>query len=800
MAQYEVTAADGTVYQIDADSDQEAARVERWINERIAAGDTQLQGEAPPNVNVIHEEPVESSTGGAALRGALSGGYLDWEDEIAAFGNAAGLAPIENLMPGEQGQQTFANNPEGFWAAFNENMRRYNVQEEADVEQHPVAYNVGRVGGALASAGPMARGVGSAVVNLASHAPRVAIPVAARMAGLQIGSPLGYSAGRGAVQGGAYGTVAGAGAGEGNRAQSAALGGLTGAVGGAAIDTSITALAPAIRRYASTIFGRAPREEALTQIVQALRRDGYDVSSPSAVQLLRSELSSFAGRPVSLADIGSATRARAGVGLRTPSGAQNQSIDQVLARGRGSGDRLSQDIRQNVAPRTDVHAIDDALVTQRAQEAEHLRQRALFEGAATPPPTFVDEPSAQEIADAFEGGVNTNLLNQYNSQQIQHAMSRMTPAQRSTAEAYLAERGGAPIRSRVVNDPTLHALARTETGRRALSAAVQRSRGELELLQAQGLPTEHLGAGIFDEAQLQQLLESGGALDVRTLDALKRFLDDEVNALYRRGQGSTFAAGEAQQVRALRDAVRDRMRTAVPEYGEYLDAYSGSSDLIDALRAGRGRAPGEPGRDVGFDRLDPERIAAEQTARTSAEQEFYRVGAARRLEDIVRSTRDTQRPASRILSSDADRARVEALGLQPGAVERLSTGVGQERQLDLLGRELAGSQTAQREAALADAASDIETPFNPMSGYGWMGALLRGIRNRAVPQRMASVNEELLPRMIETNPNAIDEIINDLERRGQHLAAQEIRRARRAGTGSRAFGALIGSPVALPGE
>jgi hypothetical protein len=131
----------------------------------------------------------------------------------------------------------------------------------------------------------------------------------------------------------------------------------------------------------------------------------------------------------------------------------------------------------------------------------------------------------------------------------------------------------------------------------------------------------------------------------------------------------------------------------------------------------------------------------------------------------------------------------------------LTRAVDQERTLSLLPRELQGSQTAQRQAAQADAnaGSDLGVPFNPGSPLGWIGMAGRGVLNRVSTTRNAKVNEALLPKMLETNPQAIEALIVDLERKGQSAQAAKLRRELRglysAGVGS----PFIGGAVAVPG-
>lgn len=877
---YQFTTSDGRVYEVQADNEAQAQRLANFVEERIAAGDVNATGGTPPD-NARREEasrPLASlhiglpfggpdgpgldlSTDmfGNAVRNFQHGGALNWDDEIASFVDAipggrnirqvlpvygGGLGPAAVFDPASQSALT---DPDGFWGAFHSNMAAHAAQRAQDEERHPIVAHGAQIGGAIASmAGP-----GGVAANVAERLlPRAAIPLAMRAEAAMIGAPVRTALARGTVAGGGIGTVAGAGAGEGNRAQSAALGGLTGAGAGALLDTGVSALVPAIGRYASALFGRVPHEEAMTQILQSLRRDGFDLTRPANVQALRTELARFSGRPVSLADIGAATRARAGVGLRSPSDVQQQSIDQVLSRSQGSGVRLRRDVLDNVAPRTDVHALDEQLVAQRASEAERLRQQALFEGGAAPPAeasrSYSDMPAgnpddvarlrdrwnqfpyhsdaivntpqgrgtvfASSVDNAAEGvpasGTVIVKLDDGNMVNIPAsdvrsawAAPRLQSVTPQTADTFapVAAGSGGPVsavgsgglQTRVVSDPQLIALMQHPNMQRALPAALTRSRNELLLNQATGQPTEHLGTEVLTAEQLQNIMDisHGGMLDMRTLDTVKRYLDDEVGNLYRRGQGNTFTVGEAHQVQALRDALRNRMREVNPEYGTYLDQYSGSSDMIDSLEAGRS-----------FRNLDPEEITAGQVGRSTAAQELYRVGAARDLTDTISETTDGRNPATRLLNSDEERAQLDALGLQPGAADRLNTAVGQERQMNLLPAEMAGSATDARAAARADADITPSIPYISGNPVNWAGAGARWIANHFGTQRLAGVNAEVLPRLLETDRAAMDAIIDELEQHGSAQLAATLRRNQRGSRVSRGFAATIGAPVALPQE
>jgi hypothetical protein len=702
-----------------------------------------MPGQTFPHAQLVGPDSQEHSMIGSFARNLPHDALMNFDDEIAAAGNAVipGMASLDNasgLNEGSQGS-IYDSGSKGFWDTFNKNLDALQQTRKADDEQHPMASSAGRVLGML-SVLPRA---GSAVFSRMPQVVRSALEAHPIISGAAVG--------------GGTGAVSGAGAGRGNRGQSAAIGaGLGGAI----------EAAPAISSYVKLLFnkGQVATERALNAITTALRRDGYDVADPNFAQSVRSAIQEYTGKPVTLADLGRATRSRAGVALRTPSDQQIPAIDTITQRNSGAGARLASDVRHTVAPRTDVHALDEALTEQRAQEAAKLRERALFQDTQVEPTT--PRPTVQPRADDLDAGVRRTL-----GQDVPETFERV-PA--TTSAGPLTQRT-----SRIVEDPELQQLARLPMAQQALKAALQQAEGERGLLATTGQSIDHLPD-----------LNAGSNLDMRTFDYLKRFLDDEVNRLYKRGDTQTFSAQQANQVKALRNAIRDRLKAVNPEYARYLDQYAGSSEMIDAL--GEGRT---------FQNLDPEEIAAGQAGRSTAAQELYRVGAARSLLDDIRGARDTgQNPAYRVLNNDTARDQLAATGVTPANAARLNRSVAQERTLALLPRELTGSDTAARQIAQqdADVGSLLQVPGNVLSQGRWFGNALNAVLNKVAAKRSAAVNEALLPRLVNTDPRVIDATINELVQHGRIAEARALQRARTSAKIAAGLGVNIGGPVALP--
>lgn len=754
--EYEITASNGAVYRITGTA-KEAEDIGAWIEQRIAAGDPALSARADvPHKAEIDKggkrfEGVEYNDKGevdrsgflapidAFIRGGASGATSNMADEIAAAANT--VIPL--------GQSTGTGWTKGFGKAYDDNLELQRQIDEADKSQHSFASGAGNLTGAVLQAFLAAKGLKAAAPMLPNRAiaPIAAAEMFAKTAPIRTAAVIGT--GTAGVQGAA------AGFGEGRtmdeRVQNAKTGGTLGAMVGGVAAPVATSLAPAVARYASVIFGKAPEKEAVRQIIVALQRDGFDVTSPTGVKALKDELGNYLGKPVSLADIGNATRGRAGVGLRAPSDAQSQSIDAVMQRQQGQGSRLASDVRATVAPRTDVNALQEALETQRKEVALPLRDKALFEGgegfgtgARTTEPMVA--PTGVTTSEAPDAGLRRALgLNPV------EAPSTFLPVPRGGSEVAVSRQ------ARVPEDPMLQQLARLPFAQRALDEARKLAQAEVSRLSVMGEDISHL----------PDVIAPGSNLDMRTFDYLQRFLGTEADSLARGAPTNTFKAAEYGEVKNLRNAIRDRMRQIVPEYGEYLDAYSGSSRMIDALEEGRK-----------FDTLDPEVIAAEQAKRVPAAQELYRVGAARNLMDTIRDTTNRSQPANRILNSPTDIDQLAATGIGAPNLSQITRSVDIERQFARLPAELGGSATQARQAAAADADAGVSAtlPFNPGSPLGWVGAGVRGILNKANINQNAKVNEALLPRLLETDPAAISRTLDELVAAGKTEEARALAR------------------------
>lgn len=130
-----------------------------------------------------------------------------------------------------------------------------------------------------------------------------------------------------------------------------------------------------------------------------------------------------------------------------------------------------------------------------------------------------------------------------------------------------------------VDDLAISQIIREPSVRNAYREAAQ-----IAELDAQAARTTSARTGAAFSPEDYVIRGPGEVPDVRTLDYLKRALDDRINSLHR--SDDSVARSEANALRIVRDNLRDRTKEVVPEYREALNRYAGDVEVKEALRNG----------------------------------------------------------------------------------------------------------------------------------------------------------------------------------------------------------------------
>lgn len=242
----------------------------------------------------------------------------------------------------------------------------------------------------------------------------------------------------------------------------------------------------------------------------------------------------------------------------------------------------------------------------------------------------------------------------------------------------------------------------------------------------------------------------GGTPNLRLLDAIKRGMDDMLEA-YRSPTTGRLQLDEAgRSLERVRRAFVREVDAAAPEvYRRARAAWAGPSQARDAMESGRE-----------FFRLDPEQIARRIAGMPAGEREFFRAGAARAIMDKLASTPDNHDVVRRIFGTPRMRAQVEAIFPTRQGFQEFERAMNREAAMLRNARFVSpntNSQTFLRQADAADAAPNpvMEALAGVVQGESPRRALLGAMAGRAVSRvggYTPEVSNRLGDAMLSTDP------------------------------------------------
>lgn len=279
--------------------------------------------------------------------------------------------------------------------------------------------------------------------------------------------------------------------------------------------------------------------------------------------------------------------------------------------------------------------------------------------------------------------------------------------------------------ARFINDPI---------GQRALQRGMRVI--QLENL-AEDVPFNPKDYGVVKTDMGKFALE-GGVPNLRLLDAVKRGYDEIVEDFRDKTTGKLALNQYSRAVNQVRAAYTGELRAMYPRYAGALDAWGGPSRSIDALKAGED-----------FMRHGPDEIAERLHGLTPNDREFYKLGAAAKLRDLVAKTGAAGDEARRIVGNAYVRAQLRPLFENDEAYTRFIDAVKAETTMfQTRGNIVGGTQTAARLAedagpdigGLAHAAHGVvgAAHGNPMAAFSFARAV-----DRLRPKGNPAVNAEI---------------------------------------------------------
>lgn len=256
----------------------------------------------------------------------------------------------------------------------------------------------------------------------------------------------------------------------------------------------------------------------------------------------------------------------------------------------------------------------------------------------------------------------------------------------------------------------------------------------------------------FQNAE-RSAIATGGELpgrNLQTLDYVKRALDDKIGVAKR--------AGERNQVRVLsalkNDLVRELDRLDVSgNYGKARAAYSGPTQSTEALETG-----------ADFLKMSTGEIADTLKGLGKSDADFFRVGAAQKLRDIVDAAQDNHDVVRRIFGNQKVRGQIEAV-FGKEATQRMAMSMSAENMMTGTNRMVLGnSTTANKLADVAEAGPGAQIAEDAAKGFvagGFRGAVTLPLMNQATNkiseffnQMPPAVRLELAKRFTAAGPEA----------------------------------------------
>ena len=283
-------------------------------------------------------------------------------------------------------------------------------------------------------------------------------------------------------------------------------------------------------------------------------------------------------------------------------------------------------------------------------------------------------------------------------------------------------------------------------------------------------PSKYLVKDIFrQDPKTNEWVQTGVMPDVRTLDYMKRGLDDVIANEWKNGSPSRAVALKDTKNMFLKD-----LDEAVPAYKEARKTYAGDAEMRDAL---------EFGRDKLFkNQLSPDALKKELAAMSPAERQMVKVGAAEDLNNYLGNQARKTNAAQNIFGSGHDQAKIEQLFGDNKAFTDFADAMRRESQLfEHSGQVYKGSQTAPRMSLKEDVAggdSALGDTFGTIADIanfnipGVAGKVDRVAGKWDYPQRRT---EELAGML--TTPSSDEAAVNALtarlEKRGEKLAGRD---------------------------
>lgn len=326
-------------------------------------------------------------------------------------------------------------------------------------------------------------------------------------------------------------------------------------------------------------------------------------------------------------------------------------------------------------------------------------------------------------------------------------------------------------KNQAINSPIINRILQTPEGKSALSDAARNMQNEMSLLSKPDPELTALSSEL-DMASTGQGI--GNGLKLKTLDYVKKSMDDSINKAYRDGD-----AAEARRIIQLKNGLKNEMFSA-DKSGLYQKALKTSGDYLsnrDAIEAG-----------TTFLRDDPQLIAKQYSDYGPTEKKAYKVGVLKTIRNDIDNKVDGQN-VSRLFSKPATRQKLSTI-LSPTEYDSLRNDAKNVDNIYKLRNQVLGnSRTAGRQIAAEEFNDDTAQFVTDLATKGASRTLMdRGVS--AISRQFDGLSnksaEDVANILYETDPKKKYIIVKDLT----NLAKSKNPRSTQAANKLKAFYSL----------
>ena len=351
--------------------------------------------------------------------------------------------------------------------------------------------------------------------------------------------------------------------------------------------------------------------------------------------------------------------------------------------------------------------------------------------------------------------------------------------------AYSAGAVDDPVVNTVLTHPTFQAAF--ERGRKIAESQAMAAKLRGEDPSKYALPELYKPTGEIDTLTNTPKMALAAVPDVRTLDYVKRGLDDLIDAGYK--GSSSVGKGQASSLRDLRNQFVAAIDRNVPEYRDVRRMYAGDMEVLDAMRTGYND----------FGKLDHEQVAKMVANMSQAEKEAFRTGVARNLYGSIMGPSSNRNAAQNVIGSPEMQAKLMPLFDTPEQFRLFKTALEREAQLFTeANRVLGGSQTAktmQGREALESQPGVGEVVTGAITGSFWpslVGTVMRGFNKATMTDSVAA---KLADMLAARDPHQVAAAVKLLEEHTAQQAPKALKAtAAQAGATTGLTGAVFPAP------